>query len=102
MAHEQGRVWLLDGTLASEVYWARYADWTFTTPLLLVHLCMFSGLAWDQWAVLLLSDVLMILTGLGGDLVVGNEKWIWFAFACLFQGAHHALELQRPERFCCV
>lgn len=87
MAHEQGRVWLLEGDTASELFWVRYADWVFTTPMLLAHLVSFGGLAKDQWVVLLVSDVLMIATGLAGELATDPTKWAWFGFACLFQGA---------------
>ena len=88
MGHEQGRVWLLEGNLASEVFWARYADWTFTTPLLLAHLCLYGGLAADQWVTMIIADVLMILTGLGGEFATDESKWAWWGFACICQRAH--------------
>ena len=70
-----------------QVYWARYVDWTFTTPLLLTHLIIFAGLAWQQWVFILLCDVGMIVTGLFGNLVTDHSRWAWFVFGCFFQGA---------------
>ena len=77
MAHGQGRVWNIEDKTAYEVYWARYADWTITTPLLLTHLILFAGLAWQQWMFVLLSDVGMIVTGLIGNLITDPSKWAW-------------------------
>lgn len=85
MAHKQGRKFVVEDGTAYEVYWARYADWTITTPLLLTHLIIFAGLAWQQWVFVLLLDVGMIVTGLIGNLVPDATKWGWFAFGCVFQ-----------------
>lgn len=97
MAHKQGRVWNIEDKTAYEVYWARYADWVITTPLLLTHLILFAGLAWQQWLFVLLSDVGMIVTGLIGAFITDETKWAWFVFACVLQ-AIVALELFGPAR----
>jgi Bacteriorhodopsin-like protein len=88
-------VWLLEGNLASEVQWERYSDWVFTTPMLLAHLVSFGGLAADQWLLLMVSDVLMIGTGLAGEFATDGTKWAWLAFACLF-----ATQLSLPRLRC--
>jgi bacteriorhodopsin len=45
------------------IYWARYTDWLFTTPLLLVDLGLLAGADRNQLASLVGLDVLMIGTG---------------------------------------
>jgi len=85
MAHKQGRAFVIEDGSAYEVYWARYADWSITTPLLLTHLIIFAGLAWQQWVFVLLLDIGMIVTGLIGNLLPDNTKWAWWAFGCIFQ-----------------
>ena len=69
-------------------YFARYIDWTFTTPLLLLSLsitAMHSGMRrWGMVTGLLLSDVLMILTSLFfGASDVFWIKWVWFLVSCV-------------------
>ena len=68
-------------------YYARYIDWTFTTPLLLLTLAgsgMHSGMRrYGMVAGLLIADVIMILTALffGASETVWI-KWTWFAVSC--------------------
>jgi bacteriorhodopsin len=69
------------------IYFARYIDWAFTTPLLLTGLALTAmhGLR-KRWGVifgLIASDLIMILTalffGLTSDLWT---RWMWFVFSC--------------------
>jgi bacteriorhodopsin len=87
---------VLDIETASLVYWARYLDWVFTTPLLLIGLLTLGlravtgggeavrdrlGLV----AGVVGADVLMIITGLFGALSINSQhKYIWFAISCGF------------------
>ena len=69
-------------------YYARYVDWLFTTPLLLLSLCyagMHSGLRRGSLvAGLLLSDILMIVTAfLFGAIDITWMKWTWFLVSCI-------------------
>ena len=67
-----------------EVYWARYVDWSVTTPLLLMDLCILCGLSGANILVAIVADILMILTGLFAALTVPETpKWGWYAMACL-------------------
>ncbi len=53
-------------TVAGEeipIYWARYTDWLFTTPLLLIDLGLLAGANRNQLATLVGLDALMIGTG---------------------------------------
>lgn len=69
-------------------YYARYIDWTITTPLLLL------GLAWvalgslnrkPQVVIgLVVADVAMILTGVVSGAWSGGFKWFWFVVSCIF------------------
>ena len=81
---------------AKLVYYARYIDWVFTTPLLLIGLVMVAlrpltggGEATRDRAGLvggiIGADVLMILTGLFGALSIDStHKYVWFIVACGF------------------
>lgn len=59
------------------VYWARYVDWSLTTPLLLLDLSFLAGLNGANMVVTVVADVIMILTGLfaafGGNS--DSQKW---------------------------
>ena len=89
-------VGLVEQTDARLVYFARYIDWVFTTPLLLIGL-MGVGLAavtqageavrqrTGLVAGVIGADVLMIVTGLFGALSLDNtNKYIWFVVSCIF------------------
>jgi len=47
-----------------QVYWARYVDWSVTTPLLLMDLAFLAGLSGANILVAVVADLIMILTGL--------------------------------------
>jgi bacteriorhodopsin len=91
MATGQGSLVLPAGPDAAEAarqfYFARYIDWTFTTPLLLVGLsltAMHSGLRRPAivWG-LIGSDLLMVVTALAFGLSDSPAvKWTWFAISC--------------------
>lgn len=69
-------------------YYARYIDWTITTPLLLL------GLAWVALGSinrnpqvvlgLVVADVAMILTGAVAGATGGAFKWFWYVISCIF------------------
>lgn len=52
-----------------EVYWARYADWLFTTPLLLLDIGLLAGASNRDIGSLVGLDAFMIVTGLGATLM---------------------------------
>ncbi len=90
-------------------YFARYIDWTFTTPLLLVSLGLTSMHSSKMRAGPLvgavLADVMMILTAFAfGASEVGWVKWAWFTISCVaFLGVYYViwvtqLEASRQER----
>ncbi|KAF2770037.1 family A G protein-coupled receptor-like protein [Teratosphaeria nubilosa] len=68
-----------------EVYWARYVDWSVTTPLLLLDLALLAGLNGANILIAVVADIIMILTGLFAAF--GSEdtpqKWGWYAIACI-------------------
>ena len=87
----------LVGTVDAQlVYYARYIDWVFTTPLLLIGLMGVGlaavtqvGEAMRERAGLVAgvigADILMIITGLFGALSLDDtHKYIWFAVSCVF------------------
>ena len=67
-----------------EVYYARYIDWSLTTPLLLLDLSLLAGLAGANILVAIVADVIMILSGLFAAFgTADSQKWGWYAFACI-------------------
>ncbi|KAK5084966.1 hypothetical protein LTR24_007304 [Lithohypha guttulata] len=67
-----------------QVYWARYVDWSVTTPLLLLDLCLLAGLSGANILVAIVADVIMILTGLFAAYGKNDgQKWGWYIWACI-------------------
>lgn len=68
-----------------QVYWARYVDWSLTTPLLLLDLCLLAGLNGAHILMVIVADLVMVLTGLFA--AYGKEgtpsKWGYYAIACI-------------------
>ena len=73
-------------------YWARYADWVVTTPLLLVALWMTATTRTDKrphvptLVTLVAADVVMILSGLVGDLSEGPARFVFFGVGVVALG----------------
>ncbi len=93
MANGQGAVILGANAAAAApgtgriFYFARYIDWTFTTPLLLISLAMTAMHSGEKRsgsiAGIVLADVMMILTSLFfGASEVAWIKWTWFIISC--------------------
>eukprot|EP00127_Corallochytrium_limacisporum_P001708 Clim_evm45s77 gene=Clim_evmTU45s77 len=78
----------IGGTMVGErkFLYARYIDWSITTPLLLADLCLLAGVHWNETIFLIGADVLMIVSGVVGALIDGNQKWAFFIYSCVFFG----------------
>ncbi len=63
-----------------EVFWGRYADWSITTPLLLLHLVLLLQIRPMLTVGLLISDVIMIVTGFAGALADQDNgvNYLWW------------------------
>ncbi|KAH7126929.1 hypothetical protein B0J11DRAFT_604832 [Dendryphion nanum] len=83
--HQHEHVPDTDETIYRQVFWARYIDWSLTTPLLLLDLSLLAGLNGAHIFMAIIADVIMILTGLFAAF--GSEgtpqKWGWYTIACL-------------------
>jgi bacteriorhodopsin len=67
-----------------EVYWARYVDWSITTPLLILDLALLAGISGANILVAIIADLIMILTGLFAAFGDGDgQKWGWYTIACI-------------------
>jgi bacteriorhodopsin len=67
-----------------QVYWARYIDWSVTTPLLLLDLAFLAGLDGASIVVAVVADVLMVLLGLFAAFSnADGTKWGYYAFSCI-------------------
>ncbi|SDF89813.1 bacteriorhodopsin [Halorientalis regularis] len=80
---------LTEVTVAGEmldIYWARYADWLFTTPLLLIDLALLAGADRNTIATLVGLDVGMIITGLVAALTTASQamRIAWWGISCGF------------------
>ena len=103
MATGQGAVMLPEhagdaaGGARRVFYYARYVDWTFTTPLLLVTLALTAMHSGPKRAGaisgIVLADLMMILTALFfGASVVSWIKWVWFLISCIaFLGVYYVI-----------
>ena len=82
--HSKGKIPDVEQIVKREVYWARYVDWSVTTPLLLLDLSLLAGLAGANILVAVVADIIMILTGLFAAFSVERgPKWGWYAIACI-------------------
>ncbi|EON62542.1 hypothetical protein W97_01766 [Coniosporium apollinis CBS 100218] len=68
-----------------QVFFARYIDWTVTTPLLLLDLCLLAGLNGAHILMAIIADVIMILTGLFAAFGAESnpQKWGWYTISCI-------------------
>lgn len=110
MATGQGLVLLPTDTavaagtnVARIFYYARYIDWTFTTPLLLVCLCasaVHTGkVRYDLMAGAVFADLIMIGTAFAfGASEIGWMKWTWFIVSCAaFLGVYYVIWVSQKE-----
>ena len=62
-----------------KIYWARYADWLFTTPLLLLDLGLLAKASKQEIGGLIILDAFMIITGLVGALTKAfTFRFVWW------------------------
>ena len=72
-------------TLDRQIFYARYVDWSVTTPLLLLDLCLLAGTPGIDIIALIFADLGMILTGLFASLENSTKySWGWYAIANFF------------------
>merc|ERR1712127_886419 len=65
-----------------QFFYARYVDWSVTTPLLLLDLGLIAGADGALIAAVIGADLIMIMAGyLGAVSVVTTVKWFWFVIA---------------------
>jgi len=67
-----------------QVFWARYVDWSLTTPLLLLDLAFLAGMDGASIIVAIVADLIMVFTGLFAAYGRTNgQKWGWYAIAVI-------------------
>ncbi|BGP53312.1 hypothetical protein JCM8202v2_000871 [Rhodotorula sphaerocarpa] len=71
------------GMPTRQIWYARYIDWTITTPMLLLELLLTTGLPLSQIFIVIFFDIVMIETGLVGALVRSRYKWGFYSFGCM-------------------
>jgi len=70
-----------------QVVYARYIDWIFTTPLLLLDLILMTNMPSTMTAWIMGADVAMVVFGIIGAFTAYPYKWVYFAAGCLMQVA---------------
>jgi len=66
-----------------QVFWARYVDWSVTTPLLLLDLAFLAGLNGSSIIIAIVADLIMVLLGLFAAFGANEgQKWGYYAMAC--------------------
>lgn len=88
MATDQG---FEGGNHRRQFFYARYVDWTVTTPLMLLDIAGLAGASSDRTLLIVGSDVLMVVAGLIGANMNENEgaetneyKWAFFGLGMMF------------------
>jgi len=67
-----------------QIFWARYVDWSVTTPLLLLDLAFLAGLNGANIIVAIVADIVMVLTGLFAAYGHSEgQKWGYYTMACI-------------------
>jgi len=67
-----------------QVFWARYVDWSLTTPLLLLDLAFLAGLNGSSILIAIVADLIMVLLGLFAAFgATDGQKWGYYAMACV-------------------
>jgi len=66
-----------------QFYYARYVDWTITTPLMLWEIVSYTNAPQNERIFIMAMDIIMVIGGLIGALVCGGEKWAFFGFSIL-------------------
>ena len=78
---------ILGGGNPRHIYWARYADWVVTTPIILYDLMKLSGVRPTVKKAVIYSDIAMIITGLIAALSPYNQRLVWYIVSCMFEVA---------------
>jgi len=82
--HHKQRIPDTHQPITRQVFWARYVDWSLTTPLLLLDLALLAGINGGHIVMLLLADLIMVLTGLFAAYGHNaGQKWGWYTIACV-------------------
>ncbi len=95
MAMHLGEITLPATTVDPErhIYWARYADWLITTPIIIYDLTKLSGVRPTVQKAAMYADVAMILTGIFAALSPHDQRMVWYIVSCLFEVAIFVLLL---------
>lgn len=67
------------------VFLPRYMDWAITTPLILFSLARFGGVRGPILGGLLITNELMIITGLFAALSPPSAEYTWYIISCAFE-----------------
>jgi bacteriorhodopsin len=65
------------------VQYARYIEWLISTPVMLVMLSTVGALTADTCCFLVFLDLVMVLSGLTGAMILGPARWVFFSFGVI-------------------
>jgi bacteriorhodopsin len=67
-----------------EIYWARYVEWSITTPLIILDLALLAGLSGANILVAVVADLIFIATGLFAAYSSDEAQlWGWYAISII-------------------
>ena len=85
MALQEGSQVVTHGSKQTVVLWIRSVDYALATPLLLIDLGLLAGAGGDELILLVVSDVLMIVTGYYASVSASTAaKWGLFFLSMIF------------------
>ncbi|KAL3159414.1 hypothetical protein ABBQ38_009844 [Trebouxia sp. C0009 RCD-2024] len=89
MASQGGSTYIhqIHGDNQRQIYWARYVDWVFTTPLLILDLLLMAACPVGTAMWIIGADIFMIVLGLAGGVNTHKFKWGYFAMSCFCEVA---------------
>lgn len=71
--------------LCRQIFWARYVDWSITTPLILLDLALLAGMDGAHTFMAVTAAIIMTLSGLFAAFGRAHtvQRWGWYTIACI-------------------
>lgn len=66
---------------ARQVFWIRYLDWFFTSPMIIMNLLLTAGVYWHTILYTMLLEIVYVILLLVGAIVPDTYRWGYFTLA---------------------
>jgi bacteriorhodopsin len=77
-----GQGWLITPN-CRQLFYVRYLEWFFSTPLILLDLGMIAGADVGLLAAILGAQMLLVFGGFMASISSGHIKWLWFVLSLM-------------------